>query len=91
MVAEPPCIFTRMYNDNPADTEVLQKLRTLVQDMPSIRMSRSLRIVLFGYLKQQQAGLDVEFDTTIMDVETLFDLLDLLAEINADNLKQNSI
>lgn len=39
-------------------------------------MSRNMRKVFFDYLRQQQAGLDVEFSNVLNDVESIIELLE---------------
>jgi hypothetical protein len=56
--------------------EMTNELRYFLQDNDIVRMQRNLRKVFFEFVKQQQAGMDVEFDTVICDIENVFLFLD---------------
>lgn len=56
------------------------KVRYFISDHSSKRISKNLRIVWFDYLRYQTAGLHVEFDEILADIEALFDLLEVLSE-----------
>lgn len=44
------------------------------------RISRSLRKVFFDYLRMQHAGLDIEFDYILDDIENLIELMEFASE-----------
>lgn len=72
--------------------DLLDKFRYFLQDHSPERISRSLRKVFLDYMRQQTAGLDVEFDAILDDMEALFDLLDVCSERPKDwkNKLQNA-
>ena len=41
-------------------------------------MSRNLRKIFFDYLRQQYAGLDIEFEEVLYDIENVIDFFDFL-------------
>jgi len=56
--------------------ETLDRITKFVEDYDLDRMSRNMRKVFFDYLRQQQAGLDVEFNIVLNDIENIIELLE---------------
>ena len=68
-------------DNNPVlSEELLNTIRYLIQDKDLTRMSRNLRLVFFDYLRFQNAGLDVEFDAILNDIESIIDLLEVIED-----------
>jgi len=68
-------------DNNPVLSEaLLNTIRYLIQDKDLTRMSRNLRLVFFDYLRFQNAGLDVEFDAILNDIESIIDLLEVIED-----------
>ena len=59
-------------------TEFLDQINQFLQDHSVKGLGKSLRLVLFGYLRNMKEGLPIEFDEVIDDMEVLFELLDLM-------------
>jgi len=59
--------------------ETLDRITKFIEDYDLDRMSRNLRKVFFDYLRQQQAGLDVEFNNVLNDIENIIELLENIA------------
>ncbi len=49
-----------------------------IEDNDLNRMSRNLRKVFFDYLRQQHAGLDIEFSNVLDHVENVIELLEFI-------------
>lgn len=62
--------------------ELCQRFRIFLEDNDINRMCRNLRKVLIEYVRNQNAGLDVEFEYVLNDLEAIFDLLDFAIEAN---------
>lgn len=58
---------------------LLEKLQFFIEDKDALRVSRHLRKVFFDYLRFQEGLSDKDFDRILMDVEALFELLDVIA------------
>ena len=58
--------------------ESIDRIQKFVEDNDLNRMSRNLRKIFFDYLRQQQAGLDIEFNEVLNDVENIIDLLEYI-------------
>ncbi|MBN9485531.1 MAG: hypothetical protein BGO70_03675 [Bacteroidetes bacterium 43-93] len=56
--------------------ESIDRIQKFVEDNDLNRMSRNIRRIFFDYLRQQQAGLDIEFNDVLNDVENVIDLLE---------------
>ncbi|WP_298939175.1 hypothetical protein, partial [uncultured Dysgonomonas sp.] len=54
----------------------IDRIQKFVEDNDLNRMSRNIRRIFFDYLRQQQAGLDIEFNDVLNDVENVIDLLE---------------
>jgi hypothetical protein len=65
---------------NGLSQELTDKIRYFIQDSTSMRVSKNLRAVLFGYLRNAREGLPVDLDMVLDDMEALFELLDVAAE-----------
>lgn len=65
--------------ENYLSEKMQDKMRYFLQDHSPERVSRNLRKVLIDYLRSQQAGLPLEWDEILNDLESLFDLLDVAA------------
>ncbi len=60
--------------------ELADKVRYFIQDTSPSRVCKNLRVLLFGYLRNQAEGLPVELEEILNDMESLFELLDVAAE-----------
>ena len=60
--------------------ELADKVRYFVQDTSPARVSKSVRVVFFDYLRNQREGLPIEFDQVLDDMQNIFELLDIAAE-----------
>ena len=58
--------------------ESIDRIQKFVEDNDLNRMSRNLRKIFFDYLRQQQAGLDIEFNEVLNDVEYIIELLEYI-------------
>ncbi len=67
-------------NNQVLSEELLNTIRYLIQDKDLSRMSRNLRLIFFDYLRFQNAGLDVEFDAILNDIESIIDLLEVIED-----------
>lgn len=59
---------------------LLERLRYFIEDSDPLRASRHLRRVFFDYLKFQDGVVDKDFDSILSNIETLFELLDAIAD-----------
>ena len=56
--------------------ETLDRITKFIEDYDLDGRKRNLRKVFFDYLRQQQAGLDAEFNNVLNDVESVIELLE---------------
>lgn len=56
--------------------EMAVRFKVFLEDNNFERMNRNLRKIFIDYLRQQSAGLDVNFDDILYDIEAIFNLLD---------------
>ena len=65
---------------NKLSKEFKDSMRYFTQDHSPERMSKHVRIIFLDYLKMQNLGPSKDFDLILDDVESLFYLLDTIAE-----------
>ena len=65
---------------NGLSKELADKVRYFIQDTSPSRVSKNVRALLFGYLRNQAEGLPIDLEEILNDLEALFDLLDVAAE-----------
>ena len=65
---------------NGLSKELADKVRYFIQDTSPNRISKNLRALLFGYLRNQAEGMPVDLEEILNDMEALFDLLDVAAD-----------
>lgn len=71
-------------NQLPYSNELKNGISDFLDNSNLHRMSRNLCKVFFGYLRSQTAGLEVDFDTILNDVEATINFL----ELAGDEMKQ---
>ena len=67
-------------NQLPYSIELKNGIDDFLDNSNLQRMSRNLCKVFFGYLRSQTAGLDVDFDTILYDVEAIINFLELAGD-----------
>ncbi len=67
-------------DNNVLSKKLTDRMRYFMQDHSPERVAKNLRKVFIDYLRSQQAGLPVEWDEILNDLESLFELLDVAAE-----------
>lgn len=58
--------------------EMFNRLTKFIEDNDLNRMSGNIRKVFFDYLRQQHAGLDIEFGEVLNDIENVIELLEYM-------------
>lgn len=61
--------------------EMVDRFKLFIEDNNLDRMNRNLRKIFIDYLRQQSAGLDVNFDEMLYDIEAIFSFLDDVTDI----------
>lgn len=56
--------------------EVKKQVENFLQNSDLERMSRTVRILFFAYLRDCKEGLSVDFEEILFDVETLINFLE---------------
>lgn len=60
--------------------QVKQRLEYFLQNSDLARVSRSVRKLFFGYLRDSQEGLSIDFDSILYDVEGIIDLCESISD-----------
>ena len=60
--------------------ELADKMRYFVHNTSPNRISKNIRALLFGYLRNQAEGMPVDLEEILNDLEALFDLLEVAAD-----------
>ena len=67
-------------DENYLSERMQDKMRYFLQDHSPERIIKNLRKVFIDYLRSQQAGLPLEWDEILNDLESLFELMDVAAQ-----------
>jgi len=59
--------------------ELTDKLNDITRNYSPARISNSVRVVFFDYMRSQQIGLPIDWDDIVEDVNLVFELLEVIA------------
>lgn len=76
-----PASYIHFMSKDVLKKEMVDRFKLFIEDNNLDRMNRNLRKIFIDYLRQQSAGLDVNFDEILYDMEAIFNLLDDVSDI----------
>lgn len=75
----------------PISPRLQEELQVLIGSVPPLRVSRHLRELFMSWLKQGEAGLPLDYEDFLLDMECLFEFLDALIDEAAGIQEYNQV